>query len=58
MEMVKTTGFCEMSNDEMQQTNGGWIGAALVIGGVAIVSFSAGVVIAVGVHHLLKRLGA
>lgn len=58
METIRTTDFCEMTNHEMQQTDGGWIGAALIIGGVAVGSFAVGVTAAVGVHHLLKRLGA
>lgn len=55
---IKSNGFVEMTDNEMMNTDGGWIGAALIIGGVAVCSFAIGVVVAVGVHHLLKRLGA
>ena len=46
MEMIKTNGFCEMTDSEMQQTDGGGFWAAL---GAGALKFAAAVGTACGV---------
>lgn len=51
MEMIKTNGFCEMSKDEMQSTNGGALTIAIAGLLVAIGSTAFAGGIAVGLNR-------
>lgn len=40
MEMIKTTGFCEMTTDEMQVTDGGIILFGVAVSGMALLKIA------------------
>lgn len=47
MEMIKTTGFCEISNDELQMTDGGILIFGITVSGMLLLKV-AGVCCAAG----------
>lgn len=57
MEMIKTTGFCEMTADEMQVIDGGLFGIAWLTGALCLKIIGAGITVgagAAGIYYATK----